>query len=146
MNNLQDLLSKGLLRKDVPDMPKARNSIKTAEHNLDLAKRNFDAEIFESSLISSYTCMFHCARVLLFKDGYKERGHYAVCLYLKEKYSNILDAKYINELNVLRTIRHKVIYGDEEEIAIREVRETEAFSAIKLAEGFLNAVKILIEK
>lgn len=48
-------------------------------------------------------------------------------------------------MNNLRTIRHKIIYGDDE-VNIREIQETEAHSAIKIAEGLLEAVKKLINK
>ncbi|MBI2079371.1 HEPN domain-containing protein [Candidatus Micrarchaeota archaeon] len=140
MTTLEACIENGLIRKDVPDLQKAKNSLKTAEHNLDLAQRNLEAGIYESALISAYTCMFHTARSLLYKDGYKERGHYALYIFLLEKYSNKIEAKYINELNTLRSIRHKVIYGNEE-LAIREVEETEAHSSIKIAEGFLKSVK-----
>jgi len=140
---LDDLIRRDLIRKDAPDRKKAENSLKLAEHNIDIAKKSAEAEAYESAFISAYAAMFHCARAILFKDGYKERSHYALYVCLKEKYRDKIEMKYINELNSLRTIRHKIIYGDED-LNIREVQESEVESAIKAAEGFLKSVRKMI--
>ena len=88
--------------------------------------------------------MFHSARALLFRDGFKERSHYCIYIYISEKYAGRIGMKYLNELNSMRMIRHKVMYGDEEEVRIREVEETEAESSIKIAKGFLAEIKKLL--
>ncbi len=85
--------------------------------------------------------MFHAARALLFKDGHKERSHYALCIYVKERYGTKIEMKYIHELNTLRMQRHDIMYGLEERPEIMEI-ETE--SAISVATGFLGAVKKLL--
>lgn len=142
--SLDELIRKDLIRKDSPDIKKAENSLKLAEHNIEIAKKSAEAESYESAFISAYAAMFHCARAVLFRDGYKERSHYALYVYLRERYRDKIEMRYIHELNSLRTIRHKVIYGDED-LNIREVQESEVESAIKAAEGFLKAVRKLIE-
>ncbi|MEK6982038.1 MAG: HEPN domain-containing protein [Candidatus Micrarchaeota archaeon] len=140
---IDDLIKKGNLVKTTPDLQKAQKSLLLAQDKIEKAKQELDAEIFDSSLISSYTAMFHTARAFLFKDGYKERNHYSVYEYLREIYSGKIEQKYINELNILRTIRHKVIYGDEN-VEIREIQCEEAQMAIKMAEGFLKEAKKLV--
>ncbi|MFH1221850.1 MAG: HEPN domain-containing protein [Candidatus Micrarchaeota archaeon] len=132
------------VRKIPSDRKRALNSLKMAEHKLERAKADLGNNCYEDSLINAYTSMFHSARALLFRDGYKEKNHYGLCMYIREKYHGLLEMRYINELNTLRTIRHKIIYGDED-VNIREVQEAETKSAIELAAGFLNAVKKLIE-
>lgn len=133
------------VKKIMPDIKRAHNSLTMAEHKLHRAEADLDTGSYEEAMLAAYTSMFHSARALLFKDGYKERNHYGLCIYIREKYSGIIEMKYINELNALRTIRHKIIYGDED-INIREVQEAEAESAIKLAKGFLVVVKKIIAK
>ncbi len=142
---IEDLIKKGLLTKTLPDVKKAEKSIELAENRIEKAQEEIAVELFDDALISAYTSMFHASRALLFVDGYKERSHYALCEYIREKYSGKLEARFINELNVLRTIRHKVIYGDED-LNSKEVQETEAEQATKLAESYLQAVKKLIRK
>ncbi len=141
---IEDLIKKGLLAKMQPDKQKAFNSLELAEGRIDKGKAELKAEFFDDALLSAYTSMFHSCRALMFKDGFKERSHYAVCEYIREKYQGKIEAKYINELNVLRTMRHKVIYGDEN-LLPKEVQEAEAESSIKLAEGFLAAVEKLLK-
>ena len=144
---IENLVEKGYLIKIVSSIKKAENSIKHAENSLKRAKEQFDAVIYDGAFISAYTAMFHCTRALLFKDGYKERNHYVLYEYLKEIYSDKIDKRYINELNNFRTIRHKIIYGeeDDEKLSIREVEEAEAESAIKVADGFLEVIRKLIK-
>ncbi len=68
-----------------------------------------------------------------------------MAIYVKEKYTGLIESKYLNELNVLREQRHMLFYGDED-LNVKETEEEEADSAVKLAIGFLESVKKIIEK
>ena len=140
--NVEECLDKGLLVKIKPDLEKAVSSIKMAQRKLGLADKEFKHEIHENALISAYTSMFHSARALLFKDGFKERSHYAVWVYLNEKYRDKLEKKHVGELNALRLQRHELMYALEAE----EVKEENAKEAIKMAREFLEAVSKIIGK
>ncbi len=142
--NIKECLEKGYLRKREPDLNKANNFLRLAEHKLENAKNDFNADLYEDAFVNAYSSMFHAARFILCRDGYKEHGHFVLSIYLNEFYSGRIELKYINELGSLRSIRHEVIYGKKEDASIREIQETEASSAIKTAEGFLNVVKKLI--
>ena len=102
-------------------------------------------KLYESALISGYSAMFHTGRALLFKDGYQEKSHYAVYVFIKERYGGILETKYLTELNSLRIQRHEVMYGIEEEKR-KEIDEVEAEEIISTAKGFLKVVKQLVEE
>jgi len=142
--NVEECLEQGLLTKSMPDAKKAVSSVKMAQHKLELAEAEFGHQLFESAIISAYTSMFHSARSLLFLDGFKERSHFALYVYVKEKYSNKIERKYLSELNTLRLQRHELMYGLEKS---SEVQESNADTTIKMAKGFLQAVqKILQEK
>lgn len=139
--NVGECLEKGLLKKEMPDGEKARSSLKMGKHKLEIAKKELEHEIYESALISAYTCMFHCARALLYRDGYKERSHFAVWIYLNEKYFDKIERKYLNELNALRVARHELMYGLEEDD--RGLKE-KAKSAAETANGFLASVTKIV--
>lgn len=142
--NIEQCLEQGLLVKSRPEPKKAKSSIEMARHKLDLAEAEFNHKLFESAIISAYASMFHSARALLFRDGFKERSHFALYVYASEKYSNKIERKYLSELNALRLQRHDLMYGLERNT---EVQESNADSTIKMAEGFLKSVqKILQEK
>ncbi len=139
--NVQSCLTEGLLKKDKPDFKKAKSSIEMAEHKLEIAEIEFKNEIYESAVVSSYASMFHSARALLFKDGYKERSHFALYIYVKENYSDKIEKMYLSELNSMRLERHELMYGLQKS---KESYEVEAESAIEVAKGFLVSVKKLI--
>ena len=140
--NVADCLEQGLLVKAKPDLPKARSSLAMAQHKLGIAETELGHGIFESTVISAYTSMFHSARALLFKDGFKERSHFALYVFVNERYGNQLERKYLSELNALRLQRHDLMYGLEKS---PEAQESSADSALKMAAGFLAAVQEIVE-
>ena len=139
--NVNDCLNEGLLVKIKPNIEMAKSSIEMATHKLEISEVEFENKLFESAIISAYSSMFHSARALLFKDGFKERSHFAVFVFANENYSDKIEKKYLNELNYLRLQRHKVMYGLENS----EIQEVEAESSIALAKGFLESVKKIIK-
>lgn len=121
----------------------AESSLKMASHKLDIARKELSHGIYETAVITAYTSMFHCARSLLFADGYKERSHYAIWVYLNEKYSSKIERRHIHEFNSLRITRHGLMYNLEEK---GETQKDEAQGAVKSAEEFISAVKKLFEQ
>ena len=134
---MQDCFEKGLLKKETADIEKSKKSINTAKYKLNLAKRLFELKIFEETITNSYSAMFHAARALLFMDGIKEKSHYALFLYIKEKYSDKLERRFINELNTLRLESHEINYGLEKS----EIKEDDAGDVTKIANDFISAVE-----
>ncbi|MBI5158907.1 HEPN domain-containing protein [Candidatus Micrarchaeota archaeon] len=141
---IAEQIRRGFLIKTVPDPEKAGNSIKIALRKLEKARKELDAGFYDDAVISAYTAMFHSARSLLFRDGFKERNHYVLYLYLEEKYGDKLKLGYLNAFNTLRTARHSLIYGDEN-LNVREVHEEEARLAVSSSEQFLQAVQKLLK-
>ena len=139
--NIKECLEKGLLKKDIKSIERAKKSVEIAEHKLDIAKRVFDIEIFDDSIINAYSVMFHAARALLFKDGYRENSHYGLYVYISEKYKDKIGLKFVNELNALRLERHELAYGLEKS----DIKEIEAENIISVAGEFLKIVKRLVK-
>jgi len=82
----KDCIEKGLLRKVPSSKDKALQSINKAKKWLEEAKKTLAGEAFDSSVLASYMVMFHSARAILFRDGFRERSHACVARYLEEKY------------------------------------------------------------
>ncbi len=139
--NVEECVQKGQLLKIEPDLAKARSSLDIAAHKLDLAYREKEHELWEGAIVNGYTAMFHSARALLFKDGYKERSHYAVGVFVREKYGHRLEKKFLNAFDSLRLQRHEVLYALERN---SEADEEEATDAVEGADGFLQAVEKII--
>lgn len=140
--DLDTCFEKSLLIKTTADITKAQNSLKTSEHKLELAKKESKAEIYEGALVSIYSSMFHCARALLFKDGIKERSHYAVYVYLKEKYSDKIPSEILSSFSAYRLQRHELLYGFLEEN--NNPRQEEVEDALKVASAFIKTIKKLL--
>jgi uncharacterized protein (UPF0332 family) len=143
LSELENCLEKGLLRKTLPSKVKALKSIKKARKWLNEAKKNFKFNLWDSCLVSSYSAMFHAARALLFKDGFREKSHYCVARYLEEKYvhKNKLPRYVVDLLDRLRNLRHEDLY----ELDFFVMKE-DAIEAIKGAEAVIREIAKLIKE
>jgi len=85
--------------------------------------------------------MFHSARAILFRDGYREKSHYCIARYLEEKYvkGKLLEEKWINLLDHHRELRH----GSQYDIAFHTPR-SEAQDTLKTAKEFVKRMKTLL--
>lgn len=112
LSELDRCFQKGLIRKTLPSKEKALKSMKKARRWLDEAQKNFDYGLFDSCLVSSYSAMFHAARSLLLKDGFREKSHYCVARYLEEKYVDRkkLNREVVDLLDRFRELRHEDLY------------------------------------
>ncbi len=130
--NLEECFRRRLLRKERPDIEKARRSLQVSKAKLEQAERAHGHHLDDASLVLSYTSMFHAARSLLFKDGIVEKSHVCLAEYLREEYARkgLLSEGFVNSLDLMRTDRHEAIYGlettvtrDQAEKAIRQCKE-----------------------
>jgi uncharacterized protein (UPF0332 family) len=139
IETVEDCFKFRLLRKIEPDLNKSKTSLKIAKTKLERAKKAFKAGLFDLSIISSYTGMFHAARAMLYRDGIQEKSHFAISVYLKEKYKDKISQGVLNSFTVHRIERHDALYGFE-----YEAGEEDARSAIKDAEIFLKEIEKLL--
>ncbi len=140
--NIDDCLAQGLLKKIKPDREKALRSLEVAESKAKKAYTLLRLDIFDMSLVNSYSSMFHSARALLFNDGFKERSHFALYVYIKEKYKTKIEPRFLNELNVLRLERHGIFY----ELETEEKSKPEAENALRVAQEFRTVMSKLLHE
>ena len=136
IRNTEDCFKLRLLRKIKPDNEKSKKSIEIAESRLGRAKEALKLNIFDFVILESYMSMFHAARSILYKDGVQEKSHYAISIYLKEKYLKRIPIPVINLLDIHRTERHEALYGLE-----YKPGKKDAELALQDAEIFLREVK-----
>jgi len=140
--NVQQCFEEGLLKDGLPDKEKAIRSVEKAEEKITLASEELNAGFSESAVLTAYTAMFHASRAILFKDGVKERSHYAIYVYLKEKYFDRIEARFLNELNNLRLERHDIMYGLEKP---KDMLKEEAQSIIATVSDFIGVIEELVK-
>lgn len=116
-------------------------SIKRAEEWLEEAKRNREFGSYRTSLMASYLAMFHAARAVLFRDGWREKSHYCVARYLEESYvkTGKLEEYWVELLDRMRELRHE----DQYDVSYTP-EPTEVEEALKVAEKFIEVIKSFI--
>lgn len=116
-------------------------SVKKAEGWFAEALDNYENENFPSCVITAYLVMFHSARALLIRDGFREKSHFCIARYLEEKYvkTGKLEIVWINLLDRMRELRHDDMY-DLDFTASHE----EANEALENAKRFLERMKKLL--
>ncbi|MFH0986765.1 MAG: HEPN domain-containing protein [Candidatus Micrarchaeota archaeon] len=139
MISINELLGKKLLLRTEPSMDKAIKSIEVSEKYLIKAKANFKINLYDVAVLLAYSSMFHAARALLFKEGFKERAHWAVVEYLRSRYSSELSEPTINKLDTFRILRHSTAYGLDS-----ETDSEEAKMMLEFAAEFIEKVKKLV--
>ncbi len=145
IRNIEDCFKFRLLRKIKPDLEKSKRSLELSKERLKEAQIGIDIKLFKYTIPESYLAMFHASRALLYKDGIQEKSHFAIYIYLKEKYSDKIPLSIISLLNIHRIERHASTYGleyrPEEEDAITALNDAKVF--IKEIEKILkqNGVK-----
>lgn len=132
---LEQLIEKGMVNRQSADDAEIKGSIALAGRLVVEAKSNMSISLFDVAFTLAYNSMFHSARALLFKVGYKERGHWALIAALKELYKDGEIQEYLNILDIYRVTRHGIQYdGDLSS-------ELDSNNAIKDAEAWLKVVK-----
>jgi len=136
--NLRDCFRKRLLRRVRPDVARSTRSLEVASTKLKEAERALKNELFDATIVLSYTAMFHAARALLFRDGIVEKSHVCLIEYLRTEYARKarFRAALVNSLDSLRIDRHETIYGLETKSGAKE-----AEYAVRKAKEFLEGTE-----
>ena len=109
---LGDLVKKGLLEKSTTTSEEIEGSLDTSKRFLERVKGNYEIGFHDVAFLLAYTSMFHAARALLFKSGYKERSHYALIAAAKHIYKRNADlVAVLDTLDQYRLIRHSIQYN-----------------------------------
>lgn len=138
--DIDECLKERLLRKIKPDRNKIISSLRISEKKLEEARELFEKGFLNQAVVLAYTSMFHAARAILYRDGIQEKSHYAVFVYINEKYSDKIPKSLLNSFDNYRNERHEALYGFDYE-ASKEDTE----SALLDAEDFLFKIKGIIE-
>jgi uncharacterized protein (UPF0332 family) len=131
-----DYFKEGLLKRVEVNEKEIKGSLEIAEKFIKRAEGNLKIKYFDVAFILAYNSMFHTARALLFSLGVKERSHFAMINYLKEKFQN--NEKILRFLEILdsyRITRHAIQYSGE------FCSKIDAEEALKDAKKFLDVTK-----
>lgn len=141
--NLQECFRKRLLRRESPDPARSLRSLQVSKAKLEQARKAYEHELYDASLVLAYTSMFHAARALLFNDGIVEKSHVCLIEYVRETYARrgLLSEGLVNILDRLRVDRHEAIYGLEV-----SVEKGQAEYALEKSGEFVHVAGSLLSK
>jgi uncharacterized protein (UPF0332 family) len=139
---LEECFGKGLLRKVQPSAAKARESLRQARVWQEEAGKAFGAGVLRSALLAVYNGYFHAARAILFRDGFREKSHYCIELYLGTYVKGgFLEADWIAMFGRMRDARHTDQYSFHPAPSADEVRQ-----AIRGGKEFIERIERLLEE
>ena len=139
MIDLKKCIEKGLLRRVPASREKAVQSIEKAKDLLAEAKADLEDERLNSAIVISYLSIFHSARALLFKDGYREKSHECTIRYIEEKYAGKIPQKTIELLDKFKSERNQTQYN-----VNYFPTEENAEKMISFAEKFIQEIEEMI--
>ena len=133
MNDFERCIKERRLTKIKPSNEMIQKEVKSAEYDLERARNSLDEGDFKWAAVQSYYAMFHAAKALVLKRGYREKSHFCLIIALRELYikEDILDAELVENLELCMSLRHEADYG------LTYYQES-AETAIKYAEEFLD--------
>jgi len=108
----KECLERGRIRRFASGKELAPQELRQAAQDLKAAGESYKAGGFKWSTIQSYYAMFHTARALLYRAGYRERSHYCLIVALRELYVSRrkVDLRFVESLQLGKTLRENADY------------------------------------
>jgi len=136
--NLKDCFKEELLRPFKFDRSVIEKEISNSKRHLTNAQKCIEDKMYDLAVVSIYTSMFHAARAILYRDGFKERSHICLIEYIGENYPKLND--FLKVLDAYRESRHEMLYG----LDVSAMKE-DAIYGIDVAKNFIEAVRKEVE-
>lgn len=134
MGIIDDLISKGKIKNSRLSDEMVKKEFEVGKKDYASAIASFEASNFKWATIQAYYAIFHSARALLYKNGYREESHAALKLVIKEL--------YITNGKLPRSVYDTLERGME----LREMADYKENYSQKGAENLVMAVKQAIEE
>ncbi len=112
----------------------------SAEYDLARAQSSLTSEDYKWASVQAYYSMFHAAKGLVLRKGYREKGHYCLMVALRELYvkSEELDEGHVDNFELVMGTRHEADYAlvyDEESARI----------SVQYATDFLDVARRILK-
>jgi len=134
---IKDCIEKGHLAEIEPNVDFAGKEMKEAEADLKTSAAQFGLSDFKWTTIQAYYAMFHAAKAVLFKAGFKEKAHYAIGIVLQDfAEKGLLEQKHVEDYKAGIYAREQADYH------YAHSKET-AKQMLEMAKEFVGAMKKL---
>lgn len=136
--DIELLLQEGYIAKANFDKSAIDIEFNAGHYDLKSAEQSFEEEDFKWCTIKSYYAMFHFARALAYKKGYREKSHYGLSQlldYLAD--TKQIDHKYVDYLKAGQSARQDADYQG-------LYTESTAKTILEFAQEFIGIEKYVI--
>lgn len=139
--DFKECLDKKKLVKFPPAKTFVEREIKEAENDLDSAKKSLKAGNYKWATIQAYFSMFHNARCLIYREGYREKSHFCLIAALRALYldKGLVTYKIIEDIQLSKRMREEADYN-------ADFSERGARALIQSATDFLSSTWNINEK
>lgn len=116
------------------------SELNASKADLKRAKKTFDEKDYKWATIPAYYSMFHAARTLLFKRGYREKSHLCLKAAIQALFvdKGIMDQRYVEDFDTTMLLRETADYKS-------DFSKDGAETAIDNAEQFLAKAKQILK-
>ena len=133
MNDFERCIKERRLIKIKPSNEMIQKELESAEYDFKRAGNSLEEDDFKWASVQSYYSMFHAAKALVLKKGFREKSHFCLIVALRELYVKVddLDPEMVENLELCMSLRHEADYG-------LTYHQESAETARKYAEEFLE--------
>lgn len=110
-----------------------------AEFDLRSAEKSMEEGNPKWATVQAYYSMFHTAKALVYRKGYREKSHACLSIALRALYENIMDAKHFERFRDCMNLRNDADYG-------MIYSDKSARTVVDWAEEFLQAARAALKK
>ena len=109
--DINECIEQGFLKKIKSDKDLIDKEVKESEYDFSKSKKAFEEEDYKWCIVKAYYSMFHSARAVLFKLGFREKRHFAISIVLEElNKKGKLESRYVNDFNSAVSSREDADY------------------------------------
>ena len=141
MNEFERCLKERRILKFDASREVIEKELEGAKYDLSSAEESLHDKDFKWASVQAYYSIFHAAKALVLKKGFREKSHYCLLIAVRELYvkTKELDPEFADNFEMIMDIRHEADYA-------LTYEEESARIAIENASNFLERAQALLKK
>lgn len=141
MNDFEQCIKERHLIKMRASNEMIQKEITSAEYDLERSKESIKDEDYKWASVQAYYSMFHAAKALVLKKGYREKSHYCLMVAIRELFvkEGTMSEEVADTLELCMHLRHDADYG-------LIYHQDSAETAIRYAQQFLSKTKKILSQ
>jgi len=110
-SRFRNCIEEGKLVKIEIQMDLVGKEVQTAEFDLRSAEKSMGEGNPKWATVQAYYSMFHTAKALVYRKGYREKSHACLSIALRALYENVMDARHFEHFRDCMNLRQDADYG-----------------------------------